>query len=181
MIDQKGNFSDESEIARMLEDPELDSCTLESFAFRSFNLNRRIALHPSASPELLAKLAQSPDKLTRRNVAMNPQVPTDVLILLAPTFAGEFFRNPVFDFLMLENPNLLFSLPVGVLKNILKREDCPSSFLNWAVKHGDKSHQLAVVSRKDLSKEMLHLIAKGPSIKAAEMAAGRLMAGDFTE
>jgi hypothetical protein len=181
MIDQKGNFSDESEIARMLEDPELDSCTLESFAFRSFNLNRRIALHPSASPDLLAKLAQSPDKPTRRNVALSPRVPMDVLLQLAPTFAGEFFLNPVFDFLMMEDPNLLFSLPVGVLKNILKRDDCPDSFLNWAAKSGNKSHHLAVVSRKDLSKDMLQLIAKGPSIKAAEMAAGRLMAGDFKE
>jgi hypothetical protein len=177
----KVDFSDESEIARMLEDPELDSCTLESFAFRSFKLNRSIALHPNASPDLLAKLAQSPDKPTRRNVALSPQVPTDVLLQLAPAFAGEFFRNPVFDFLMMEDPNLLSSLPVGVLKNILKRDDCPDSFLNWAAMCGDKSHHLAVVSRKGLSKEILQLIAKGSSVKAAEIAAGRLMAGDFKE
>ena len=180
-VDSILDFSDESEIARMLEDPELDSCTLESLAFRSFKLNRNIALHPKASPDLLAKLAQSPDKATRRNVALSPQVPIDVLLKLAPAFAGEFFRNPMFDFLMMEDPNLLFSLPVGVMKNILKRDDCPDPFLNWAAKCGDKSHHLAVVSRKDLSKEILQLIAKGPSIKAAEMAAGRLMAGDFKE
>ena len=173
------NILDESGIAKMLEKADLDAADLESYAFRSFKLNRSIALHPNASPELLTKLALSPDKLTRRNVTLNPQAPKDVLLQLAPTFAGEFFLNPAFDFLLMEDPNLLFSLPVGVLKNILKREDCPSSLLNWAIKCGDKSHHLAVVSRTDLSKEMLQRIGDGPHVKAAEIAAGRLLAGDF--
>ncbi len=175
----KVGFSDESKIAMMLEDLQLDSCTLESFAFRSFKLNRSIALHPNANPDLLAKLAQSPDKPTRRNVTLNPQTPKEVLLQLAPTFAGEFFLNPAFDFLLMEDPNLLFSLPVGVMKNILKRDDCPFPLLNWASKYGDKSHQLAAVSRTDLTKEMLQRIANGPHVKAAETAAGRLLAGDY--
>ena len=170
---------DESRIAKMLEDVDLDSSTLESLAFLSFKLNRSIALHQNSSAELLAKLAQSPDKPTRRNVALNPQTPKEVLIQLAPTFAGEFFLNPAFDFLLMEDPNLLFSLPVGVMKNILKRQDCPYSLLYWAAKCGDKTHHLAVVSRTDLSKELLQKIADGPHVKAAEIAAGRLVAGDF--
>ena len=169
----------ESEMAKRLEDVELDAHTLESFAFRSFKINRLVALHPNASVELLARLAKSPDKPTRRNVALNPQTSKEVLLSLAPTFAGEFFRNPAFDFLLMEDPNLLFSLPVGVLKNILKRDDCPNSFLNWAAKCGDKSHHLAVVSRAEISKDVLQVIAEGPHVKAAEIAAGRLIAGDF--
>jgi len=172
---------DESEIAKKLEDVELDLSTLERLAFRSFKINRMIALHPNASAELLAKLAQSPDQPTRRNVVRNPQTSKEVLLNLAPTFAGEFFLNPAFDFLLMEDPNLLFSLPVGVLKNILKRDDCPDSFLNWAAKCGDKSHHLAVVGRTQVTRENLQLIASGPHIKAAEIAAGRLISGDFTE
>jgi len=179
MSDLEPLVLDESEIAKALEDVELDLSTLESFAFRSFKINRMIALHPNASADLLGKLAQSPDKATRRNVARNPQTSKEVLLYLAPTFAGEFFLNPAFDFLLMEDPNLLFSLPVGVLKNILKRDDCPNSFLNWAAKCGDKSHQLAVVSRNDVTKEILQLIANGPNVKAAEIAAGRLISGDF--
>lgn len=170
---------DEAEIARMLEDAGLDSSSLEEFAFRSVKLNRGIALHPNASPELLGRLAASPDRVTRRNVTLNPQTPREVLIRLAPTFAGEFFLNPAFDFLLMEDPNLLFSLPVGVLKNILKRDDCPASMLNWAITCGDKSHQLAVVTRSDLSREMLQRIADGPHVKAAEIAADRLLSGEF--
>ena len=181
MSDLEPLVVDESEIAKMLEDADLDIFTLERLAFRSFNINRMIALHPNASAELLAKLSKSPDKLTRRNVARNSQTSKEVLLYLAPTFAGEFFLNPAFDLLLMEDPNLLFSLPVGVLKNILKRDDCPVSFLNWAAKLGDKSHQLAVVSRADVTKENLQLIASGPHVKAAEIAAGRLISGDFTE
>jgi len=173
--------ADECEVAKILEDVELDISTLESFAFRSFKINRIIALHPNASADLLAKLARSPDKPTRRNVARNSQTSKEVLLFLAPTFAGEFFLNPAFDLLLMEDPNLLFSLPVGVLKNILKRDDCPDSFLNWAAKNGDKSHQLAVVSRAEVTKENLQLICNGPHVKAAEIAAGRLISGDFIE
>lgn len=171
--------ADESDMAKMLEDVDLDIPSLESFAFRSFKINRLIALHPNASAELLARLSKSPDKATRRNVALNPQTSKEILLSLAPTFAGEFFRNPAFDFLFMEDPNLLFSLPVGVLKNILKRDDCPNSFLNWAAKCGDRSHHLAVVSRAKISKEALQMIADGPHVKAAEIAAGRLMTGDY--
>jgi len=181
MSDLEPLVADEFEIAKSLEDVKLDLSTLERLAFRSFKINRMIALHPNASADLLEKLAQSPDKLTRRNVARNPQTSKEVLLYLAPTFAGDFFLNPAFDFLLMEDPNLVFSLPVGVLKNILKRDDCPDSFLKWAAKCGDKSHQLAVVSRNDVSNEILQLIANGPNVKAAEIAAGRLISGDFKE
>ena len=181
MSDLEPLVADKSEVAKALKDADLDLSTLENFAFRSFKINRMIALHPNASAQLLAKLSQSPDKPTRRNVARNPQTSKEVLLYLAPTFAEEFFLNPAFDFLLMEDPNLLFSLPVGVLKNILKRDDCPDSFLNWAAKCGDKSHHLAVVGRTQVTRENLQLIASGPHLKAAEIAAGRLISGDFIE
>lgn len=162
-----------------LDDIDIGADCLEELAFRSAKVNRKIALHPKASPDLLARLAQAPDKQTRRNVTLNPQTPKEVLIDLAPAFAGEFFKNPVFDFLLIEDPNLLFSLPVSVMKSILKRDDCPESLLDWAVNYGDKSHQLAVVSRNHVTRSHLNRISSGSNVKAAEIAAGRLIAGDF--
>jgi hypothetical protein len=67
------------------------------------------------------------------------------------------------------------------MKNILKRKDCPDSLLNWAVQYGDKSHHLAVVSRTLVTPENLQLIANGPNVKAAEIAAGRLISGNFEQ
>jgi hypothetical protein len=54
--------ANESEMAKMLEDVELDAPTLERFAFQSFKINRLVGCHPNASSELLARLAESSDK-----------------------------------------------------------------------------------------------------------------------
>ena len=138
-------------------------------------------MHPNTTPEMLAKLAGATDRLTRRGVVTNPQTPKEVLLKLAPSFPGEFFLNPVFDLLLIEDPDVLERLPVGVMKNILKRPDCPGSFLRWAVAYGGKSHQLAVVSREAITRGMLEKIAAGPNGPAAEIAGDRLMRGDWME
>ena len=161
--------------SEVIDNATCDSTVLSALAGVSVKADRVIARHANAASELLKQLSNSLDKQTRRNVVLNPQTPTAILLQLAPTFPGEFFLNPVFDLLLMENPNLLFELPVGVLKNILKRPDCPDSFLHWAARYGDKSHQLALVSRSDLSRELLEYVATGPHVKPAETAAGRLM------
>lgn len=155
--------------------PSSNSTDLSAQVGISVKLDRIIALHANACPELLDLLARSSDRQTLRNVVLNPQTPTATLFKLAPKFPGEFFLNPVFDLLLLENPNLLFDLPSGVLKNILKRPDCPESFLYWAARHGDKSHQLALVSRSEVSGELLKYVANGQHVKPAEAAAARLL------
>jgi hypothetical protein len=164
-----------------LANPDTETAVLEGLAFKSFGINRRIALHPRAGPDLLARLAKSPDKRTRQNVAINPGTTKEVLLELAPSCAAQFFKNPVFDFLLMEDPDLLFKLPVVVIKNLLKREDCPSALLVWAARFGNQSHQLAMVQRSDLSRHSLQLISQGPHVKAAEIAAGRLISGNFVE
>ncbi len=159
----------------VVDNPSSDLAALSAQAGISAKADRAIAMHAHASPELLERLAASSDRQTLRNVVLNPQTPTAILLKLAPTFPGEFFLNPVFDLLLMENPNLLFELPIAVMKNILKLPDCPDSFLHWAARHGDKSHQLALVSRAELSRELLEHVANGPHVKPAEAAAGRLM------
>ena len=159
----------------VVDNPSSDLAALSAQAGISAKGDRAIAMHAHACPELLERLAASSDRQTLRNVILNPQTPTAILLKLAPTFPGEFFLNPVFDLLLMENPNLLFELPIAVMKNILKRPDCPDSFLHWAARHGDKSHQLALVSRAELSRELLEHVANGPHVKPAEAAAGRLM------
>ena len=67
------------------------------------------------------------------------------------------------------------------MKNILKRTDCPDSFVNWAARFGNRSHRLVVVGCPDLTRENLHAIAEGKNVQPAEIAAGRLMAGDYKD
>lgn len=157
--------------------PESTPESLESVAGLSAKIDRQIALHQNANAGLLSYLALSKDRVTRRNVVLNPQTPEKVLLKLAPSFPGAFFLNPAFDWLLLENPNLLKDLKQGVLSNILKRPDCPESFLRWAAEHGDKSEQLSVAKRLSTTLDLLKIIAAGPHVKAAEVAAGRLLSG----
>lgn len=157
--------------------PDSTPEALESVAGLSAKLDRQIAVHRNANANVLSHLARSEDRVTRRNVVLNPQTPEKVLLKLAPSFPGAFFLNPAFDWLLLENPNLFKDLKQGVLSNILKRSDCPESFLRWAAAHGDKSEQLSVAKRPGTSLDLLKIIAVGPHVKAAEVAAGRLLSG----
>ena len=124
-------------------DPESTAEALELLAGSSEAIDRLLAKHPKAGATLLEKLSHSSDKATRKSVCLNPNTPKETLIRLAPQFPGDFFQNPAFDWLLLEDPNLLFDIGGGLLKNILKRPECPTSFLKWAVGHGNEQEQLA--------------------------------------
>lgn len=147
----------------------------------SAKADRERAANPNASPNVLATLADSPDRMTRRAVALNPASPKRVLLKLAPSFPAEFFRNPMFDFMLLEDPNLLAGLPVTVIKHVLKLPDCPKSMLHWAARTGGRSMHLALVDRSDLPKDILLQIAEASQSRPGEIAADRLMRGDFVE
>jgi hypothetical protein len=167
------------QVETLLNDPATPASRLSPLVGHSVKTDRVLAIHPQASEAILSRLAESADRPTRRGVAKNPQTPKNVLLKLAPTFAGEFFLNPAFDLLLLEDPNLLDALPVTVIKNILKRPDCPSSLLRWAAAYGGRSHQLAVVDREVIGRPLLEQISSGPHGQAAEKAAGRLLRGDY--
>lgn len=117
--------------------------------------NRFLASYPKASSQMLEKLSHSSDRITRRNVVLNLNADRTVLIKLAPQFPGDFFKNPAFDWLLIEDPNLLFEIGGGVLKNILKRSDCPVSFLKWAVERGSEAERIAVTSNLQVPYELL--------------------------
>jgi len=158
-----------------LDDATAEPADLTAMLGRSRLIDRRLAQHPRAAAEMLELLARSADRGTRRNVASNPQTPKATLLRLAPAFPGEFFLNPVFDLLLLEDPTLLNELPASVFKNILRRPDCPASFLNWAASCGNAFLQLAVAGRADTPEDLLRRIASSRHVKAAELAAGRLL------
>jgi len=135
--------------------------------------NRQLAKHPRSSAELLEKLSHSSDKATRKAVCLNANVDKAVLLRLAPQFPREFFRNPVFDWLLLEDPDLLFHLGQGLLKNILKLPDCPQSFLKWAASNGSEQQQLAVAMNTNTPDDLISILA-AKSGSVADAAKGRL-------
>jgi len=68
----------------------------------------RQAQNENTSPEILAKLAISKDKEIRRCIAGNPNTPVKTLEKLGAEFPGAIVNNPLFDLLLLENPESRF-------------------------------------------------------------------------
>ena len=127
-----------------LQDQEATPQSLMALLNKDDATNRQLAKHQKASAELLEKLSHSSDKATRSKVVLNPNAPRSVLLKLAPQFPRSFFKNPAFDWLLLEDPDLLINLGQGILKNILKTPECPESFMRWAVEYGSDEEKLAV-------------------------------------
>lgn len=153
----------------------LSASALDGMVGVSERLDSKIAQHGLVSSPTLAKLAQSRSASVLRNVVLNPACPKEVLLKLAPKFPNEFFANPAILLQMLEDPNLFHHLPITAIKAILKSPDCPPSIIEWAMRSGGSSHALALAGRAGSSVAMLRQIASGHHIKAAELAATRLM------
>lgn len=153
----------------------LSATELDGMVGVSDRMDSKIAQHSQVASSTLKKLVLSRSALVLRNVVLNAACPKETLLKLAPKFPNEFFANPAFPLLLLEEPDLFSRLPITVVKSILKSRDCPASIIDWAMRSGGSSHALALAGREDLPIPMLRKIAKGPHIKAAELATSRLM------
>lgn len=142
------------------QDPEAAPESLMALVDKDDATNRLLAKNPRASADLLEKLSHSSDQATRKLVCLHPNASKDVLIRLVPQFPGDFFLNPAFDWLLMEDPDLLFKLGKGVLKNILKRQDCPLSFIQWAVKRGSEQEQLALAMNPNTPKDIIKALSQ---------------------
>ena len=144
--------------------PETKPEHLEALTDLDVVVDRLLAEHANASVVLLEKLSLSKDRITCRNVVLNPNTSKDVLLRLAPQFPMDFYRNPAFDWWLLEEPDILFRIGNNVLKNILKREECPESFLKCAAEYGNEKERLAVVINPKTPVYILEALskAKGP-------------------
>ncbi|OKH49231.1 hypothetical protein NIES2101_21170 [Calothrix sp. HK-06] len=80
---------------------------MDKLAALSVEFTPTIAQDPSTEPFLLELIALYGDVELRQAVASNPNTPSKILFALADEFPGEFFNNPVFPLLTLENPDFL--------------------------------------------------------------------------
>jgi hypothetical protein len=132
---------------------------LEGLAGRFPVLDREVAGQEQTDERALKLLANSKDRPTLREVARNPNTPTETLFALAPEFPRPFFSNPAFDWLLLENPDRILEMGKGVIRKIIRVKGCPASMIEWAVQHGSDPDRLAVLRRGDVSPETLRAIA----------------------
>ncbi|AIE76159.1 hypothetical protein [Synechocystis sp. PCC 6714] len=101
-------------------------------------LAKLVAANYMAPPDLLEELSHTSDKPLLKALVSNPNTPTEVLLKLGSLFPEQLLDNPVFDILLIENPNLLSEFPKSSLNSLLKREVAPVSFLRWAAANRDE-------------------------------------------
>lgn len=127
---------------------------LRELAGMSTQLARIVAKNCNADPELLRELAASSDDLTRKEVASNPNTPTEILWKLGE-FPEELLNNPVFALSMLEDPNFLENIPHDTLCSLLQHHAVPDSFLEKAVDASDWEIRLAIATNSKTPKNIL--------------------------
>jgi hypothetical protein len=72
----------------------------------------------------------------------------------------------------------MFDIGDGVLKNVLKRAECPASFMAWAAAHGSEQERLAVAMNPQAQADVLQAIERkgGKAAQAAQQHANHPLA-----
>jgi hypothetical protein len=98
------------------------------------------AVSLKTSSERLQKLATLyfQDQEILKAIATNPNTPPKLLLKLGAKFPQVLLNNPMFDLLLLENPNLISELNIVILKNMLKLKQIPEFILEGAARHKDR-------------------------------------------
>ena len=131
---------------------------------------RKRAQDENTAPEILAELADSKDYLTRQYVTANPNTPTKTLLNLGAEFPKELLDNPIFDLLLLENPNLISKIPITTLRSLIKQDNVPESFIvEYAERESNEEVLLGITSNPKVSRNIIEklTISKFPEVSEA--------------
>ncbi|GEM_PF-634914 len=143
---------------------------LEELAKINLELARIVAKNANATANLLRYLSSSTDNIIRKNVAGNPNTPTDILWELGREFPQQLLKNSVFSLLLLENPNLLVDIPLVTLQALLKLDEVSSEFLELATSHNDVEVLLTIAMNPKTPKTALQSLTQVQNIEVAEAA-----------
>lgn len=75
-------------------------------------------------------------------ITANPNTPLETLLELGEDFPQEMLDNPMFDLLLLENPNLVEEIPINTIRSLLTLEIIPL-FLKRGISRHKESWQIA--------------------------------------
>lgn len=120
---------------------------------------RAEARNHATEPARLRALAKSG---CAREVAANPNTPSDLLLKLAARHFDAFLTNPVLPLLLLEDPGFCLKIPASALRRLLRREQMPPTFLQTLARHPDPEVRGAA---------RLHVAAPAVASPAAELDA----------
>ncbi len=105
-----------------------------------YRRDREIAASPTTDPIILRKLSGSRDRVSRQEVAGNPNTPTDVLWLLIKQYPYQVLENPLFLLIALENPNWIMEISETDLHELLQQPSVPEKIVDAALQHNNLSY-----------------------------------------
>jgi hypothetical protein len=113
----------------------------------------------NTSIKRLKELINTKNGKIRSAVAQNPNTPPDILLKLFDEFPLHVLNNPVFEFLLIENPNFYDEL-FQVNRDVFNEDGLPSSFLKWGVNHCDEAIRIAVAKSPNTPQHFLVELAQ---------------------
>jgi hypothetical protein len=143
---------------------------LEELSKINIELARVVAQNANAAPDLLQYFSRSLDNIIRKNVAGNPNTPTEMLLELGAEFPQKLLDNPVFSLLLLENPNFVADMPLVTLQNLLILDEVPPQFLELATSHDDVEVLLTIAMNPKTPKTALLALTQIQNIEVAQAA-----------
>lgn len=171
-----------SELRQQAASEEVSPQRLEELSQVNIELARIVAHNANAAPNLLRIFSSSSDNIIRKNVAGNPNTPTEILLELGAEFPQELLDNPIFSLLLLENPNFVADIPLVTLLSLLKLDEVPPPFLELATSHDDVEVLLTIAMNPKTPKSALLTLTQIQNIEVAEAAAAHVtLAGEMQQ
>ncbi|MEM6753921.1 MAG: hypothetical protein AAF630_13200 [Cyanobacteria bacterium P01_C01_bin.38] len=159
-----------SELRQEAASEEVSPQRLEELSKINIELERIVAQNANTAPSLLRIFSSSSDNIVRKNVAGNPNTPTEILLELGADFPQQLLDNPVFSLLLLENPNFVADIPLVTLQNLLLLDEVPPQFLELATSHDDVEVLLTIAMNPKTPKTALLALTQIQNIEVAEAA-----------
>ena len=147
---------------------ERTATELQASEGRFNEVDRALARHPNATSALLSTLSHSSDKATRKAVISHLAVLPEDFLRLGPQFPKEFLGNAALDLMLLEDVGRFLEFDGKLLVQIVKRENCPEGFIQWALSQGDEKLSLAVAMNPNISESVIALLQESQFPKVQE-------------
>jgi hypothetical protein len=103
----------------------------------------------STLPQLVRAMDGITDSARLAAVVADPNTPLDRLLTLAPLYPAELCTNPIFPFLLFENPNLPAELPAPAMGRLLAYEGLSQDFAAAAASFA--APELALAARQHIA------------------------------
>ncbi|MDJ0742260.1 MAG: hypothetical protein QNJ32_02740 [Xenococcaceae cyanobacterium MO_167.B27] len=123
----------------------------------NFDSKKQTATEEDTPTDVLEELSKDEDAAIREAVAGNPNTPVEVLKNLSEEFPEAVTGNPVFDLLLLDNPDSEF-----IRLSLARSSTTPQETLVKLVEHRDRKVRIAVAANVNTPLDLLERLASNP-------------------